>query len=166
MLLCGLEPRRPTARYYDFSERFPSHFVFLRLTVLTVRSLCFVLSPPVPRNRLIPPGSLRNARLSFILPCPMAALLLSDVLRPPAFPYDPLYICPALRSRPRFPARFSQFTFAPTQSTVKASCIWYFEAQSRGFCTRCLRFTNLVAKAHASDLWSALASGDVLNLSG
>jgi hypothetical protein len=37
----------------------------------------------------------------------------------------------------------------------------YFGLQLRGFCTRCLRFTNFVAKAHAR-----LASGDLLNLSG
>ena len=45
---------------------------------------------------------------------------------------------------------------------MKASCNnRYFEAQLRGFCIRCLRFTNLVAKTHAR-----LATSDLLCPSG
>jgi hypothetical protein len=39
----------------------------------------------------------------------------------------------------RFPACAARFPFAPTQATVKASRVRFFEVHSRGFCTRCLR---------------------------
>jgi hypothetical protein len=61
----------------------------------------------------------------------------------------------------RLPTRLSWFAVAPVQSKTKAPCNWFFVALSRGFCTRCLRFTNFVAKAHAR-----LASSDLLVLSG
>jgi hypothetical protein len=53
-------------------------------------------------------------------------------------------------------------TVVPALPTAKTSCVCMpFEALSHGFCTRCLYFTSLVAKAHAR-----LASGGSLHLSG
>jgi hypothetical protein len=70
-------------------------------------------------------------------------------------------MCPALQPRLRFPTRVSWFPVAPALTKTKASSLGFSRFFSRGFCTRCLGFTNFVAKAYAG-----LASGDLLILSG
>jgi hypothetical protein len=92
----------------------------------------------------------------------VGGLLPPETMSPHTFPYGLLYICPALRPRLRCPYSLTVRPFPlPLSQRRKPHAIVYFVAQSRGFCTRCLRFTNLVAKTHAR-----LASSDLLCLPG
>ena len=137
-------------RCYDFPARIPGHlFVSLPEPTLPASVRVSQLALALPEGRRMPsgPGSLFNRRPEL----PVCSHV--DVSGTSQVPRRSIpCLCPALRPRPnrRSLASLAVSSMLPPRfPRRRLQRFMNFGAQSRGFGTRCLRFTNDVATTHA-----------------
>jgi hypothetical protein len=143
----------PLPRYYGRTKTpcRPSRlasFSFARWYCHSLLDWCSAraVTSALPRSQEPCPG----ARLTCMPRYLPAAVPVTEAPRPPTFPCNPRAF--ALLSDPggTFPTGISSFRCCSRSEDGESFRIdGTFEAQSHGFCTRCLRFTRVVTAAHA-----------------